>query len=82
MNHKALCRKHLAELYAKIRFNDYNEHILVEMLKRMNIKKSAARLMQIMNETMGLEMGFMPMEPLDDKKTNIIRNTLFKSEIQ
>lgn len=82
MNHKALCRKHLAELYAKMRFNDYNEHILVEMLKRMNIKKSAARLMQIMNETMGLEMGFMPMEPLDDKKTNIIRNTLFKSEIQ
>lgn len=82
INHKSLCRRHLAELYIKMRFYNYNEHILVQILRQMKIRKTTARLMQIMGESLGLEIGFMPLEPINDKKTDNIRKVLLKSEIQ
>lgn len=77
-----LCRRHLAELYEAIRFEYYDENVVRLMLKRLNKTKPAARLMRIMGETMGLEEGFMPLEPVDDRGTDKIRKTLFKLKIQ
>jgi len=77
-----LCRRHIADMYTHIRFKYYNESVLRLMLKQVRMYKTAARLMQIMSETIGLENGFMPLEPLDDKRTDNIRKTLFKYKIQ
>lgn len=82
MKHNRICRKHIADIYTAIRFRHYDEDVLRFMLKKMNIIKDTARLLQIINETIGLETGFMPLKPLNDRKTNSIRNTFFKSEIQ
>lgn len=77
-----LCRRHLADLYAAVRFGNCNERALRLMLRRLRMSKTAARLMQIMGETLWLEPGFMPLEPLDDKGTDDIRKTLFNLKIQ
>lgn len=82
MKSGTLSRRHLADLYAAVRFGNCNERALRLMLRRLRMSKTAARLMQIMGETLWLEPGFMPLEPLDDKGTDDIRKTLFNLKIQ
>lgn len=82
LDNGTLCRVHLAELYTATRFDNYNESVVRLMLKRLNAMRPAARLMRIMGDTLGLEEGFMPVEPLNDKGTDNIRETLFKLKIQ
>lgn len=82
MRRGTLCRRHLADLYTALRFGNCDENALRLMLRRLGAAKTAARLMQIMGETMGLEQGFMPLEPLDDRGTQHIRDILFNLKIQ
>lgn len=82
MRSGTLCRSHLADLYTVLRFGGCDENALRLMLRRLGAARTAARLMQIMGETMGLEQGFMPLEPLDDRGTQHIRDILFNLKIQ
>ena len=73
---KTLSRRHLTELYRAIRFTEYDEDMILRMFKQLGIRKFAARMLQIMKETYLLDEGFMPISPLNDKKTEAIRKQL------
>jgi hypothetical protein len=48
----------------------------------MKLKKPSARILQILSETIGLEEGFMPFEPINDKKTQLMKKTLNNINVQ
>ena len=75
-------RADFVDLYQKIRFNDYDEDLVVSKLKALSMDKKSARLLQILKERYLLTDGFMYAEPLDDKGTARLRQKLFKSRIQ
>ena len=82
LKHRRLPRRHLMEFYQMLRFTEYDEDKLQRMAKQLNIQKFAARLMQILHETFYLEEGFMPIPPVDDKRTNKLRKSLLQSNTQ
>lgn len=77
----SISRRHLADMYATLRFTDYNEDTVIRMAKRLKIKKFTGRILQIISETLWLEEGFSPMETINDKGTEKIRKKLLKSYI-
>ena len=82
MKHSCAHRSDFIRIYKMLRFNDYDEGLVKDVLDRCGVSKFAARIMTIMNERYGLGEGFMPVEPLDDKGTEALRRKLFKSEVQ
>lgn len=82
MKHSCAHRSDFIRIYKMLRFNDYDEGLVKDVLDRYGVSKFAARIMTIMNERYGLGEGFMPVEPLDDKGTETLRRKLFKSEVQ
>ena len=82
MKHSCAHRSDFIRIYKMLRFNDYDEGLVKDVLDRYGVSKFAARIMMIMNERYGLGEGFMPVEPLDDKGTETLRRKLFKSEVQ
>ena len=77
-----LSRRHVADLYNAIRFNDYNEKKITQILELLKERKKAARLLQIIHETLGLEEGFIPMDLVNDRGTLKIKKILNKANIQ
>ena len=59
---------------------EYDEDKLQRMLKQLKLQKFTARLMQILQEIYFLEEGYMPIPPIDDKRTNNIRKSLQQSD--
>ena len=82
LKHRRLSRRHLMEFYQTLRFTEYDEDKFQRMTKQLKIQKFAARLMQILHETFYLEEGFMPIPPVDDKRTNKLRKSLLQSNTQ
>jgi hypothetical protein len=82
LKHRRLSRRHLMEFYQTLRFTEYDEDKFQRMTKQLKIQKFAARLMQILHETFYLEEGFMPISPVDDKRTNKLRKSLLQSNTQ
>lgn len=80
LKHKKLSRAHLTTFYRLLRFGEYDEDKLQRMLKQLKLQKFTARLMQILQETYYLEEGYMPIPPIDDKRTNNIRKSLQQSD--
>ena len=80
LKHKKLSRAHLTTFYRLLRFGEYDEDKLQRMLKQLKLQKFTARLMQILQETYFLEEGYMPIPPIDDKRTNNIRKSLQQSD--
>ena len=80
--HNQLSQRHLIELYKTLRYTEYNEDTLNAMLNRLGNFLDAARLMQLMKDYYGMEEGFMPMDPLDDKLTKQIKAKLQLWQIQ
>jgi hypothetical protein len=80
LKHKKLSRGHLTTFYRLLRFGEYDEDKLQRMLKQLKLQKFTARLMQILQETYFLEEGYMPIPPIDDKRTNNIRKSLQQSD--
>ena len=66
------CRELTRELYR----DNVNDDLLAEKLEDAGLTKSAARLIQVLNEELLLDEGFMPIDPLDDKQTDKLRNNL------
>ena len=82
LRHTALSRRHIAQLFAIIRYSDYNEDKLSRMLRHLKLTPFASRILQILHDTLALEEGFMPIEPRDDKGTTAIRQALQALNIQ
>lgn len=68
--------RHLAELYDMIKYEDYDEDRLKEIITRMKIKRFTERMTQIMSDELYLEEGFQPVAARQDKKTELIRQQL------
>ena len=75
-------RRVLADLYSLLRFTDYDEKKVEQMMIILGIKKETARLLQILNESLGLEEGYMPFYPVNDRKTAMIRKNFNQLNIQ
>lgn len=69
---------HLCNLHTLIKYNDYDEDQLKDILKRMQLYKFSRRMIKILEEFTQLEEGFMPLIPLNDKHTKQIRNIFNK----
>lgn len=67
MEHHVAPLRHLANVYASMRFTDMDEDRLNELVGIMGISDFAARLMTVMHDVMGLTEGFMPFQPQQDK---------------
>ena len=77
-----LSRHHLVQAYTLLRFNDYDEDKLSRMLSRLKLDRFAARLLCVLDDTFVMGEGFSPLQPLDDKATDRMRQTLADLNIQ
>jgi hypothetical protein len=65
---------HLIEFSRELRRDNVNDDRLQEVLEEKGLTKFAQRLIQVLSEQTLLEEGFMPLQPLDDRGTQQIRN--------
>ncbi|MCR4853947.1 MAG: glycosyltransferase, partial [Prevotella sp.] len=82
LRHDALSRRHLSQLFALLRYSDYNEDRISRMLQQLKLLPFASRLLQIFHDSLALEEGFMPIEPRADKGTHTIQKQLHAMNIQ
>lgn len=61
--------KELSTLFYMLRFDDYDEEGLRSLLTKLKITNFSRRMMHLLQRTMMLTQGFMPVEPLEDKET-------------
>lgn len=74
-------KRHIADIYSCLRFTDYDEGRVKRMLKRLHTLTFARRMLSILHETLNLEEGFMPFEPLDDRGTTRLKRVLYMNDI-
>ena len=67
---------HLIELTRELYRDTVNDDLLQEALEQKGLTKFAARLMQVLQEQTGLDEGYMPVEPLNDRGTQKIRESI------
>ena len=73
VEHKgSLALRQLADLYTAIKYNDYDEDRLAEVLRHLRIYRYARRIIQLLAEKVQLKEGFMPFPPLNDRQTRRI----------
>ena len=82
MVHKTVSKRHIADMYTALRFTDYDEDRVNRMLSVLGMRGFARRVLCIMSESLSLQEGFMPMPPLNDRKTAKIRHLLNRMNIQ
>ena len=70
-----LCR--LAELHKLLMTVSTDEERLVAELHARKLSPTAARIMQIAAEQTLLDEGFMPLPPIDDRKTETLRKLIY-----
>lgn len=75
-------RRNMADFYQEVRFANYNEYKLEEMLDDVGMVKSFKRMIAILQRSMMLEEGFTPIEPLYDRAAKKTERKLFKSNVQ
>jgi len=66
----------LVDLSRELRREEYDEAKLIEELENRHQSIFFTRLLQLLSEWTGLEEGFMPTTPLDDSRTEAMRQTL------
>ena len=77
MRKKPLTLRHFVELDRALRYTDVDDEWLCDALAENHQLKYFRRLLQVLTELTGLDEGFWPAEPLDDRKTQTIRNLLY-----
>lgn len=80
--HKTVSKRHIADTYTALRFTDYNEDRVGRMLSVLGMRNFTRRVLCIMNESLSLQEGFMPVPLLNDRKTAKIRHLLNRMNIQ
>lgn len=68
----------LAELDWALRREDIEDDIVMQQLTADKMNHFFAALMTVLHEQTGLDEGFMPCEPVDNKETNRIRTAIQK----
>jgi hypothetical protein len=66
----------MMELTRELYRDNVNDDQLAEALEEANLTKRVARLIQVLKEQVLLDEGYMPIDPLDDKQTDVLRNNL------
>ena len=69
-------------MYAVLRFENYNEYVLNNMLDEIGMKKFFRRILAVLKRSMLLEEGFMATDVNTDRTEKHIEAKLFKSNIQ
>ena len=67
---------HLIEFTRELYRDTVNDDLLQEALEEKKLTKYASRLMQVLHELTLLDEGYMPIEPLDDRGTQKIRESI------
>jgi len=75
---QTLSMRHLADLYTMIKYNDYDEDRLAEVLRHMRIYRFSRRIIQLLVDKLHLEEGFRPFSPLADNGLKAIIKRNFK----
>ena len=68
--------RHLVELDRSLRRSNVQEDRLVDVLDENRLLKFFRRLLCVLTEQTGLDEGFLPARPLDDRQTQAIRKKL------
>ena len=76
MRHTQLTLLQLVELDKALHRPDVEDDSVIDTLAGKRLTKYFQRLLQLLGEQTGLDEGFMPLSPLDDKQTQILRNRL------
>ena len=74
---KKLSLRLLADLYKAIKYNDYDEDRLADVLRHLRLYRYSRRMIQLLTEKVLLKEGFMPIPPRDDRKTKDIKRNNF-----
>ena len=74
---KKLSLRLLADLYTVIKYNDYDEDRLADVLRHLRLYRYSRRMIQLLAEKVLLKEGFMPVPPRDDRKTKGIKRNNF-----
>jgi len=77
-----LRRIDFAQLSQLLRYTDYDERLLRHALLRLRIAKQSARLFQLLSEHYALTEGFMPIQPVDDRRTKRMRRNIRRLGIE
>lgn len=77
--HQRLPLLHLVELSTELRNPRLKEDQLVDTLKNKKLYSLLAHLLPLLEEQTGLSEGFMPIIPVEDRKTRKIRTILAKN---
>lgn len=67
------CISHLVELDQELRLYGCKEDKLCETLRERHLYKMAARTIQLLQDLTGMDEGFMPMMPINDRLTRQLR---------
>ena len=69
----------LADLYIAIKYNDYDEDRLADVLRHLHLFRYSRRLIQLLSKKILLKEGFMPFPPYNDRKVKgIIKNNFLQ----
>ena len=76
MHRRPLTLRHLAELDRALRNNSIQEDRLVDVLVENRLLKFFRRLLCLLTEQTGLDEGFLPAPPINDRQAQAIRKRL------
>ena len=69
---------HLIEFTRELYRDTVNEDLLLEAIEEKGLTKFVGRLMQVLHEQTLLDEGYMPVDPIDDRGTRNIRESITK----
>ena len=69
---------HLIEFTRELYRDTVNDDQLLEVLEEKKLTRFAGRLMQVLHELTLLDEGYMPIDPIDDRGTRKIRESITK----
>lgn len=67
---------HLIEFTRELYRDTVNDDMLLEAIEQKGLTKFAGRLMQVLHEQTLLDEGYMPIDPIDDRGTQKIRDQI------
>ena len=67
---------HLIEITRELYRDTINDDRLVQALEEKDLKEATGSLMQILSEQTGLDEGYMPLPPVNNRKTRQIRQLI------
>ena len=70
---------HLIELTRELYRDNVNDDKIREALEEKKMDKFAGRLMQVLKEQTLLDEGYMPVDPINDRGTERIRNQIIRN---